>query len=64
MLYKGRRKTSRGQTERMCDGIYEISLLAEVTVLKRSVSDRFNTVDVVWYHNRNMDVCSRFFFFC
>jgi len=27
----------------------------------RSVSDRFNTVDVVWYHTQNVDVCSRFF---
>jgi hypothetical protein len=26
----------------------------------RRVSDRSNTVDVVWYHTRNMDVCWRF----
>ena len=52
----------QGDRPSECAMVYMRLVCSQRPHSMRSVSDCFNTVDVVWYHTRNMDVCSRFFF--
>jgi hypothetical protein len=54
----------QGDRPSECAMVYMRLVCSQRPQSVRSVSDHFNTVDVVWYHTRNMDVCSRFVCVC